>query len=96
MKMKKIKKFGVYQTAKVSGIMCFLVPAVFMIPIGLFILIIGGDDILAGTFSNGLALIFLPFVYGIVGFIVTTIGCLIYNRTTKWIGGIEFEVETMG
>ena len=43
----------------------------------------------------GAMMIFLPFIYGLVGFITTAIGCMVYNLIAQWIGGIEVEVETI-
>ncbi|KOH46867.1 hypothetical protein [Sunxiuqinia dokdonensis] len=92
--MKRIKRFNVWQTAKVVSLMYFLVMAVFMIPFG----IIG--SIVGGMFGNhfpfgGLMFVFLPFLYGIVFFLFTALGCAIYNLISGWIGGIEVEVEVV-
>jgi hypothetical protein len=38
-------------------------------------------------------LIFLPIIYGVVGFIGGVIAALIYNLVAKGIGGIEFTTE---
>jgi hypothetical protein len=45
-------------------------------------------------FAGGFFLIVMPFFYGIIGFIMTAISCLIYNLIAKWTGGIELEFET--
>lgn len=92
--MKRIRKFGVYQTAKVVAILYFLITAVFMIPFGLMASIFG-DNFAGFPFSGGLIYILAPFLYGIIAFFITTIGCLIYNLTVKWIGGIEVDIETI-
>ncbi|MEQ6119110.1 hypothetical protein [Reichenbachiella sp. MALMAid0571] len=93
--MKRIKKFGVYQTAKVSGIIYFLIAAVFMIPFGIISSMFGGGNFPGFPFGGGFFFIFMPFLYGIIGFIMAAIGCLIYNAIAKWTGGIELEVETV-
>ncbi|MGQ7868388.1 hypothetical protein [Sunxiuqinia sp. sy24] len=90
--MKRIKRFNVWQTAKVVALMYVLVIAIFMIPLGLIGSVAGGLFGNAFPFS-GAMLIFLPFVYGILIFLMTALGCAIYNLVARWVGGIEVEVE---
>jgi Transmembrane domain of unknown function (DUF3566) len=40
----------------------------------------------------GMAL-FMPVIYGVMGFIFGVIGAAIYNLVAGWTGGIEVEVE---
>jgi hypothetical protein len=91
--MKRIKRFGVYQTSKVFAIIYFIVTAIFMIPIGLFMTMMGTGSSSWMPFSGTMFFV-LPFVYGLVGFITTAIGCAVYNLIARWTGGIEFQVET--
>ncbi len=83
---RRIRRFGVGQTAKVLGVLYLLMGVVF-IPFFL----------LASMFApNGTALgigfaIIIPVLYGIVGFIFTAIGCALYNVVAGWVGGIEIE-----
>src|SRR5438034_10830641 len=37
--------------------------------------------------------LFVPVIYGVMGFIVVVIGPALYNLVAGWIGGIEVEVE---
>ena len=37
--------------------------------------------------------IFMPIIYGIMGFVFGIIMAAIYNLIAQWIGGIEVEVE---
>jgi hypothetical protein len=37
--------------------------------------------------------IFMPVIYGVMGFVFGVIGAAIYNLVARWIGGIEVEVE---
>lgn len=37
--------------------------------------------------------LFMPVIYGVMGFIFGVIGAAIYNLVAGWIGGIELEVE---
>ncbi len=98
--MKRIKRFGVYQTAKVAAVIYFALTAIMVIPIALFSLItaiIGGfgDDTDVTMFSaiGGVAFLIIPFIYGLVMFVMTALGCALYNYIVRWTGGIELEVE---
>ena len=37
--------------------------------------------------------LFMPVIYGVMGFLLGIIGAAIYNLIARWIGGIEVEVE---
>ncbi len=93
--MKRIKKFGVYQTSKISAVIYFLISAVFMIPFGLISSLIGNTNLPGFPFGGGAFFILIPFIYGFMGFIMTAIGCSVYNLVSKWVGGIEVEIETI-
>jgi hypothetical protein len=44
------------------------------------------------AFGAGFA-VFVPVIYGAIGFIFGALTAAIYNLVAKWIGGIEVEVE---
>jgi len=44
-------------------------------------------------YGGAAAIIILPIMYGIFGFIGGAIGAWIYNLVAGWIGGIEIELE---
>ena len=101
--MKRIKRFGVFQTAKVAAIIMFFVSLIFILPVALIAGLASGLANVAGVdgpfsffpFIGGLFLIILPFIYGIFAFISTAIGCLVYNFIASKTGGIEMEFETV-
>jgi hypothetical protein len=37
--------------------------------------------------------IFMPIIYGVMGFIFGVLGAALYNLVARWIGGFEVEVE---
>ncbi len=37
--------------------------------------------------------VFMPVIYGVIGFALGIIGAAVYNFIARWIGGIEVEVE---
>lgn len=91
--MKRIKKFGVMQTAKMAGVMYFAMSLIFALPMFAFMSNIPGPQQSSFPFGGNF-MIFLPFIYGILGFIMTALMCLFYNLISGFIGGIEVEIET--
>lgn len=47
---------------------------------------------LIGGIMLGLGL-FMPIIYGAMGFVFGLIGAALYNLVARWIGGFEVEVE---
>ena len=94
---RRIKRFSVLQTSWVAAVILFCVMLVFMIPMGLIFSFLGKSGLMPGGFPGfgGVFFFFLPFLYGIVGFIMTAISCLIYTLIANWTGGIELEFEEM-
>ncbi|MCB0685167.1 MAG: hypothetical protein KDC53_01545 [Saprospiraceae bacterium] len=91
--MKRVKRFGVYQTAKVSAIIYFVVTLVVLIVITLLALMVGGTELLGFQMYGGAMLLIAPVLYGIAGFVLTALGCITYNLVSGWTGGIELEFD---
>lgn len=94
MSKKRIKRFGVFQTAKIAGIMYFILIAICILPFTL----ISSPFPTIGMYPMPMFpkafFLWLPFIYGIFGFITTAIGCAFYNMVAKFFGGIEVEIDT--
>ena len=100
-----IKRIGPLQAGKMLGVLYACMGLIF-VPIfmlaaaaGAFAQHVHGaetssavpDAILTGImFGMG---IFMPVIYGVMGFIFGVIGAAISNLVARWIGGIEVEVE---
>ena len=84
----RIRRFGVGQTAKVLGVLYALMGLV-LVPIFLIAARFSPEGSALGT-SFAVA---IPVIYGIVGFVFTAIGCLIYNLVAGWVGGVEIEMD---
>lgn len=93
--MKRIKKFSVYQTARVVGMITLLLTAIIIIPIGLLISLTGSGSAMGFPYEGGLIIVLVPLLYAVISFIVTALSCLIYNMVSGWVGGIELEFEIM-
>jgi hypothetical protein len=90
--------FGMLQACMglVVGLMFSVVSLVIGVGIGqadadLHALPFGGAA-MGALFGIGAA-IFLPIVYGVIGFVTGALGALIYNLVAGAIGGIEIDVD---
>ena len=94
--MVRIRRFGVIRTSNVAGVIYFILTAIFVIPFTLFAAStpMNVTDSLGRTVSFDvpwLFLLFVPFLYGAIGWLFTALACLIYNLAARWTGGVEFE-----
>jgi len=90
------RRFGVLQMAKVLGVVYFLMTAIFCIPAGFFLMLMGGlqgQEGLMGGAIGGIGMFFLPVLYGVGGFIGGAILAAIYNVVAGLVGGIEVELQ---
>lgn len=94
----KLKRIPPLAAAKVTAIIysCF---SLIFVPIMIIGAVAGamspaeGSGVAAGA---GIAMmILMPVFYIAGGFLMTLIGCAIYNLVAGWVGGIELEFETM-
>jgi hypothetical protein len=85
----QIRRFGIAQTAKVLGALYGLA-GLLLVPI---FLVVGRYAPNESGLGMGFA-IAIPIMYAVIGFIVTAIGCAIYNLVAGWVGGIELELDT--
>ncbi|MBU6997943.1 MAG: hypothetical protein HXS41_11890 [Theionarchaea archaeon] len=98
--MQEIKKFDVLSVAKIEAAM----GAVIGFVVGLIMAAVGmaffgfagmaGADVPGGAriFFGATAIIALPIVYAIVGFIGGLIVAFLYNLFAGWIGGVKIEL----
>jgi hypothetical protein len=82
--IRRITRVSIWQAAKFSAVLYFLMGLVFAIPLAIF-------SPAGEGFGIGFALA-LPFMYAIGSLIFVPIGCLIFNFVAKLVGGLEFEV----
>jgi hypothetical protein len=83
----RIRRFGIQSTALTVGILYFLL-SLLLLPI--FYLATGGA--LARTVPP-ITLVLIPFIYAVVGYVGSAIGCWLYNIVAGWSGGIAFTLE---
>jgi hypothetical protein len=103
----RIKKLGVLSVAKMQGVMGLVIGLIIGIIYGLIIIaysllgasMLNGNSSLAvgggGVVIGIVAMIGIPIIYGIVGFIGGAIGALLYNLFAGLVGGVEIEVENV-
>lgn len=93
---KQIKRLSPHQNAKVSAILMAISSLVFLLPM-LAIIYFTTPSVDQGGYPVDFPIfmfLLMPFIYLIIGYIMTAIGCVIYNFLAKHIGGFEFEEES--
>ena len=98
--MFRVRRFNVISTANTVAVMYFIGFLILFIPIVLFLSIAsvtvttGAGQQSTTTFGPSLLLlIVVPILYGLVGWVVTALFCLLYNLTARFTGGIGVDVE---
>ena len=94
--MVRLTRFGVIRTASVAAIVYVIMSAIIVIPIALIVSTtpVTVTDQFGQPVTMRLSpifFLFLPLVYGALGWVFTAIACLIYNLAAWVTGGIEFE-----
>ena len=85
--MVSIRRFGVIRTSNVAALIYFILSFIVVIPLALLLAAAPQIPVTDGlgrttTVNIGASAIFLlllPFIYGIGGWILTALGCLLYN-----------------
>jgi hypothetical protein len=86
---RRIIRFSVVQAAKMFGVLYAIMGLLFM-PF-FFVMAKFAPAGQGVPFGIGFAL-FLPVLYGCLGFVFTAVAAALYNLVAGWIGGIEVEV----
>ena len=88
--MHEIRSFSIMQTAKVMGVIYFILS---VIPEVIFSI----GAIFRGHFERAIGfLIFGPPIYAILGFTLSVIAMFIYNEVSDRMGGIQFDIVPKG
>jgi hypothetical protein len=100
--MKVLKRVGVLSCGKIAGVLYALIGLIAGAFMALFSLVgaglaasSGSGDAWGALFGVG-AVIILPILYGVLGFIGGLITAFLYNLIAGWIGGIEIELQDAG
>ena len=93
--MAKLKRLGVLFSAKLQAIVMGIVGLIAGI-----LYAFGGFfyELFTGTLNSGTALAFfaligMPLLFSLFGFIAGAVGAVLYNLVVRWFGGIEMDFE---
>jgi ABC-type Na+ efflux pump permease subunit len=92
---KQIRRMSPHQNGKVAGILMAVGSLVFVVPMLAIMMFTAPEVDRYGnpvTFPKFLFILF-PILYLVIGYLMTAIGCAIYNFFFRYIGGFEFEVN---
>lgn len=91
---KQITRLSPHQNGKVFGILMAITSLIFIIPMYLLMSAIPHMQPPGNSAAfPGFMLLAMPLIYLIFGYLSVVLWCIVYNFITKYIGGIEFELE---
>jgi hypothetical protein len=85
----RVRRFSIGQSAKFMGILYVLFGLIFM-PLFLAMDMFAPEE--TGGFGTMFA-IAMPILYGCMGVVAGAIGAALYNLVSRWVGGIEIELD---
>jgi hypothetical protein len=94
-----VKRLGPLSFAKVTGVLYGLFGLIAGCIFALIALAGGavsdkpGGPVFGALFGVG-AIVFLPILYGGLGFVMTLLMAALYNGVARWVGGVEIQVES--
>ncbi|MFH1835432.1 MAG: hypothetical protein ABH851_04515 [Methanobacteriota archaeon] len=95
--MPKVKRFGAVSVGKTLGAVYAvfgLIPGVIFTVFALLGGILSGSKWALVPAGIGIgAIVFIPIIYGILGFILGWLIAVVYNIISKRVGGIEVEID---
>lgn len=89
----KIKRISPLSLAKISGLLLAILGFFLGVLIATLTLVASLTQIKIQGASGYFAIIVLPVVYGVLGFVLAFIQAWLFNIIAKKIGGLEIEVE---
>ena len=97
-----IRRVSPMSCAKVAGVLYALMGLIFGAGFSLFFMLLGSamdtsevPGPLAGMLFGAGAVVVLPIMYGIMGFVTTALAAVLYNLVAGLVGGIEFDVDAV-
>jgi cytochrome c oxidase subunit IV len=84
----EMRKFGVFPTARILAIL-YAMLGLLLSPFLILASFLGPEE---DRFSLVFALL-LPALYGVLGFVMTAVGAVVYNFIAGLVGGIEVELN---
>ena len=91
----RLKRLGVVSTALVSGVIYAALGLVVGIAVAAASVFLPGPAIpfVRGRLVGGLAIVVLPLLYGVAGFLIGALTALLYNVTARLVGGVKLLLE---
>ena len=97
-----LKKIDPIKWATIAAILYAVIALIVVVPMFLIFSTLGAASAFEdagvgfGFFGGGLALLFIPIIYGVLGFIFGLIGALVLNFVLKKVNGLDMDFETAG
>ncbi len=82
----QIRRLSLHQNAKVMAVIMTASSLVFLLPF----MLIAGSLAPHGAPFPWLMVLFMPLIYLVFGYLMTWVGCWVYNFLARFTGGLEF------
>lgn len=92
----RVKTVEPLSMGKMLGALYVLLGAIIAVFMGIFAFVgavSGGNGTATAAVPAVGMMIFMPLIYGLIGFMGGVILALLYNLVARFVGGVEFEVE---
>ena len=94
--MYRIRRFAIVQTATTVAAIYVFVIALFAIPAAIIVGLAASND---NGSASALGLLFFALIaaaiYGLIFWVITAIGCALYNLVAGWVGGIQLQIDAV-
>jgi len=85
----QVTRLSPHQNGKIVAVLMAVTSLVFVVPAVLVSNTFGDKENALPLFM----VLLLPIVYLILTYLMTAVGCFVYNFAAKFVGGIEFEAQ---
>jgi hypothetical protein len=86
----QISRLSPHQNAKVLSVLMAVGSLIFVVPMFLLFSLMPVPE--GQQRPPAIILLFFPIIYLVMGYVMISIGCALYNIVTRYVGGIEYEV----
>lgn len=95
--MKQVKKIRALSLGKVMGLIYGMMGLLFGVIMSVAVILgstfgATGDNKVVGIIFGVGAAIFVPVIYGVMGFVSGVVSGWLYNIAVRWTGGLEVEI----
>jgi len=95
-----LKRIDPVKWGIIIGAVYAILSLIIVIPVFLFMSMVGaasgfeGSGVAMGLLGSGVFMLFVPVIYGVLGFLIGLLGAVVFNFVLKQTKGLEMTYET--